>query len=156
MSDPFGDRSLPRGAIAGAAVLVAVTIVLAATARWSGFGTTRLPETVAVAARDLRFVDRADGAVVVHDARTGELVEVVAPGTNGFLRGALRGLARERRLHGIGAEPPFRLAAGADGRVTLEDPSTGRRIALEAFGPTNSGAFARLLADGAPVTRRNP
>ncbi len=154
MSDPFGDRPFPRGALVGAAVLVGATIALAAAARWSGFGTTQLPETAAVTVRDLRFDDRADGAVVVHDARTGELVEVVQPGTNGFLRGALRGLARERRAHGIGSEPPFRLAAGTDGRLTLEDPSTGRRIALEAFGPANSGAFARLLADVAPVARR--
>jgi putative photosynthetic complex assembly protein len=151
MSDPFGDRPFPRGALAGAAALVAVTIALSAAARWGGFGTTQLPESAAVTARDLRFDDRDDGAVVVHDARTGELVEVIAPGTNGFLRGALRGLARERRMHGIGSEPPFRLAAGADGRLILEDPSTGRRIALEAFGPTNAGAFARLLADGAPA-----
>ncbi|HTO46294.1 MAG TPA: photosynthetic complex assembly protein PuhC [Burkholderiales bacterium] len=154
MSDPFADRPFPRGALLGAAALVALTIALAATSRWSGFGTTQLPESAAVTVRDLRFDDRADGAVVVHDAHTGELVEVVQPGTNGFLRGALRGLARERRARGIGSEPPFRLAAGADGRLTLEDPSTGRRIALEAFGPTNAGAFARLLAEGASVPAR--
>jgi hypothetical protein len=34
--------------------------------------------------------------------------------------------------------------------LTLEDPATGRIIGLEAFGPTNMEAFARLLtAEGA-------
>jgi len=40
---------------------------------------------------------------------------------------------------------PFHLALHVDGRLTLEDPVTARTIELEAFGPTNSGAFARLL-----------
>jgi putative photosynthetic complex assembly protein len=155
MSDPFGDRPFPRGALLGAAALVAATIALAAAARWGGLGVTQVPAAEAVAARDLRFDDRADGAVVVHDARTGELVDVGPPGTNGFLRGALRGLARERRMHGIGSEPPFRLASRADGRLILEDPSTGRRIALDAFGPTNAGAFGRLLAAAPEPSRRS-
>jgi putative photosynthetic complex assembly protein len=155
MSDPFGDRPFPRGALIGAAVLVAGTIALAAAARWGGFGATEMRRADPITVRDLRFDDRADGAVVVHEARTGELVDVVAPGTNGFLRGALRGLARERRAHGIGSEPPFRLSVGADGQLTLEDPSTRRRIALEAFGPTNAGAFARLLAAAPNIPQRS-
>ena len=57
----------------------------------------------------------------------------------------MRGLARERKRREIGPEPPFRLARAADGRLWLEDPSTGRRIDFIAFGPTNAQAFARLL-----------
>ena len=72
---------------------------------------------------------------------------VVAPGTNGFLRGVLRGLARERKLERSAIEPPFRLTRWADGRLSLEDPATGRRIDdLEAFGPTNDGGL-RAAAD---------
>ena len=70
---------------------------------------------------------------------------VLAPGTNGFARGVLRGLARERRRSDIGMEPPFRLARWSDGRLTLEDPTTGRRIELGAFGPTNAEVFAALM-----------
>lgn len=77
------------------------------------------------------------------------MVAVIPPGTNGFLRGSLRGLARERKRQGIGAGPAFRLVRWADGRLTLEDPATRRVIDLAAFGPTNSGAFADLL--GAPL-----
>ena len=37
------------------------------------------------------------------------------------------------------------LTRWADGRLTLNDPSTGHVVALEAFGPDNARAFARLL-----------
>ncbi len=40
---------------------------------------------------------------------------------------------------------PFRLSAWSDGRLTLEDPATGRAVDLEAFGPTNEATFVRLL-----------
>jgi putative photosynthetic complex assembly protein len=95
--------------------------------------------------RQLRFEDRPDGAVAVIDADSGRLLDTLQ-GEQGFLRGALRALARERRLRAVGAEPPFELSARSDGRLTLTDPSTGQRLDLEAFGPTNAGVFARLLS----------
>ena len=90
------------------------------------------------------LLQEADGGVVVVDGEaTG--VARLAPGTNGFLRATLRGLVRERRRNGLGAEAPFRLTAHADGRLTLQDAATGRLVDLEAFGATNAGAFAALL-----------
>ena len=52
-----------------------------------------------------------------------------------------------RKRQGIGAEPVFLLQTTADGRLTLEDSATGQRIDLKAFGPTNAGAFARLMSE---------
>jgi hypothetical protein len=46
---------------------------------------------------------------------------------------------------------PFQLALHTDGRLTLVDPAINRTIELEAFGPANSGAFARLLTPGTTV-----
>jgi putative photosynthetic complex assembly protein len=145
MSDPFGDRPLPRPALIGAAALVGVAIASALTAQLVGIGATRLTLTTPVEMRELRFADRDDGAVVVIDARTGAVTDAFAPGTNGFVRGALRGLARERKRQDIGAEPAFRLTRWTDGRVTLDDPTTGRVVDLIAFGHTNAAAFTRLL-----------
>jgi len=145
MSDPFNDRPLPRAVIAGAAALVGFALILAGTGRLSGIGTTRVEPAAAVQARDLRFEDRADGAVAVLDAASEREVASLAPGTNGFARSVLRGLARERKRQDIGLQPPFRLTRWADGRLSLEDPHTGRRVDLEAFGPDNYGVFARLL-----------
>jgi putative photosynthetic complex assembly protein len=99
----------------------------------------------AVASRGLRFVDQTDGTVAVLDAADARVIEVIASGQENFVRGALRGFARERRRQDIGAEPPFLLTRWTDGRLSLDDPSTGRHVELSAFGPTNAEAFGRLL-----------
>jgi putative photosynthetic complex assembly protein len=101
-----------------------------------------------VATRDLQFADRADGAIVVTDARSGRVVETLAPGTEGFVRGGMRGLARERNRAGISVEVPFRLSAWPDGRITLQDTGTGNTMELHAFGRTNAEAFLKLLTTG--------
>ncbi len=93
--------------------------------------------------RTLRFIDQPDGAVAAIDA-SGKLVQRFE-GEQGFLRGTLRAMARERRMRRIGADQPFELILHRDGRLTLYDPSAGTRIALESFGPDNTRVFARLL-----------
>jgi putative photosynthetic complex assembly protein len=142
------ERLIPRGVLVGAGALIALTVAAAAAARVSGIGTTEPPVSAPVESRELRFEDRDDGAVAVYEAADGSTVDVLAPGTNGFVRGVMRGLARERKRQEIGQQPPFRLTRWADGRLTLDDTATGRRIELAAFGPTNTGAFARLLHAG--------
>jgi putative photosynthetic complex assembly protein len=93
----------------------------------------------------LVFLDQKDGGVRVADGLTGETLTVLH-GEQGFVRGSLRALSRERFSRGIGASQPFDLIARVDGRVTLMDPSTGSRVDLESFGPTNTAEFARFLA----------
>ena len=140
---PTVPDTMPRGPLLLiGAVLLAVLLGVAAV-RLSGTE-IREPDAAAVAQRSLRFEDRRDGSVAVLDARSGQQIESIH-GEAGFLRGALRAMARERRKQGLGAEPAFELIARADGRLTLNDPATGERIDLESFGPTNAGVFARLL-----------
>ena len=145
MSDPFHGKTLPRAALAGAGLLVAAAIVASGTARLTGIGTTRLPEAEQVASAELRFVDRADGAVLVQRHPDETLVAVLPAGTNGFARGVLRGLARDRRLAHLGAGPPFRLVRWTDGRLSLDDPSTGASSSSRPSAPTNAQVFADLL-----------
>lgn len=137
-------RVLPRLPLFALSLLIVLTLAGTAAVRWTGVS-ARAPDAPALHARQLRFADRPDGAVAVYDAGDGRLLDTLQ-GEQGFLRGALRALARERRLRGIGAAPPFELSARADGRLMLADPSTGERLDLEAFGPTNAGVFARLLS----------
>ncbi len=144
MSARTVDRTLPRGALVGAWALVTLSLALVGVARLTGYQPAKPPSSVAVESRDLRFVDRADGAVLIYGAQD-RLIDTLAPGTNGFVRGVLRGLVRERRADHIGPEPPFRLTRWADGRLSLDDPSTGRHVDLEVFGPTNAGAFAEIM-----------
>ena len=103
--------------------------------------------------RRLHFVDRPDGAVAVLDARDRTEVAVFR-GEQGFLRGTLRVLTRERARRGIGPEIPFVLSGHPQGRLTLSDPATGERIHLESFGPGNAAVFAQLRdAAVAPAAR---
>ena len=138
-------QQFPRKVLFAAAALMAFTISAAATARWSGIGATKEPAVAASQIRELRFEDRADGAVVIFQACDGQLVDVLAPGTSGFVRIVMRVLARERMLNDQGREPPFRLVRWTDGRLSVEDPTTRRHIDLGAFGAVNTEAFARLM-----------
>ena len=136
---PVFPRWLP---LALGALLLSVLLATAAV-RLSGVS-IRTPDASAVQTRLLRFEDRPDGSVAVIDHANGRELQTLQ-GEQGFLRGALRALARERRLHALGPQAPFELTARADGRLTLSDTATGARLDLEAFGPTNAGVFARLL-----------
>lgn len=106
--------------------------------------TDTVATTEAVQSRSLRFIDQPDGAVAAIDNDSGQLVQRFE-GEQGFLRGTLRAMVRERRLRGVGAGLPFELILHHDGRLTLRDPSTGTRIALESFGATNTRVFSGLL-----------
>jgi len=100
-----------------------------------------------VAERMLRFAD-VNGFVQVTDAKTGNTVAMLGQEGSGFIRGVMRGLARERRLHHLGASDPFRLTLYADTQLVLTDTATGRIIELTGFGETNRAAFLALLGTG--------
>lgn len=149
-----GSRLTPPPIVGAGLLLVAVLAVVAAARLVHAPRVAEAPAAVVVE-RTLRFEDRADGAVLVIDVEHPERNRVLpaGSGTDGFLRATLRTMARERHRQGVGAEPPFKLSALADGRVVLEDPSTGRRVDLEAFGPTNVQRFARLLESPSTAPR---
>jgi len=93
--------------------------------------------------RTLRFEDRPNGDVAVMEGQSAlEITRYV--GEQGFVRGILRTLSRERMRRGIGSGPTFELIGHTDGRLTLLDTATGQRINLESFGPTNMASFAML------------
>lgn len=119
------------------ALLVAVGL-----ARWSGLD-PRTPDAAVQWQRDLHFRDLPDGGVAVTDGQSGQTVAQFS-GEQGFLRSSLRALARERHREKISNDAPFLLIGRTDGRLTLQDPSTGQRIDLESFGPINAAVFARL------------
>ncbi len=147
------DKPFPKLPLIGAGLLVGLTILVAAGPR---LGYLPPVETAAadrvadhvpvVEVRNLRFIDRADGALVIDDVDRGTVAAVLPHGTNnGFVRGVLRGMARDRLLRQVGQQPPFRLTLFGDGALTLFDPSTGRNVELGSFGPTNRQSFAELL-----------
>jgi putative photosynthetic complex assembly protein len=137
----------PRVALVAAGVVVALTLGGIGVARWSGFD-ARQQDAQATAQRALHFQDRPDGGIAIVDATSGATLETVR-GEQGFLRGTLRAVVRERKLRGLVSDAPLQLISRADGRLTLTDPATGSRIDLESFGPTNAAVFARWLPQGA-------
>ncbi len=102
--------------------------------------------------RALHFEDRPNGDVAVLDAQDRREVARFQ-GEQGFLRGALRTLSRERLRRGMGPSEPFVLSGHANGRLTLSDPVTGTRIPLESFGPSNVAVFAPLRDAGRTAPR---
>ena len=145
MSDILHEPIVPKGGVFAAAALVLFALAAVTTVRLTGVGGTHMVLPTAVESRDLQFEDGQGGAVLVFDARDHRLVDTLAPGSNGFIRVVLRGLARERKLGDIGPQPPFRLTRFVSGQITLTDTSTNKQIDLGAFGSTNAEAFARLM-----------
>ena len=141
-SQPF-----PRPALIAAGLMIGFAILATAAARLTGYTTAPIPVTHAAptASIDLGFADEADGSVTVRDLAAGRVVTVLQPGTNGFIRGVVRGLAHDRLLHGVGSGPAFRLFEQAGGQLFLKDTGTGRVIDLQAFGMGNRDAFRVLL-----------
>ena len=145
MSDPFKEGGLPRPALFGLVGLVAVSLLAVIIAQAFGYKAGVTPPSSIVEQRDLRFSDGKAGVVHVWDVNQSVMMDSISPGTENFVRGVLRGFARDRRSRELDDQIPFRLARHADGRLTIEDLATGRTIDLQAFGHTNVASFNRLL-----------
>ncbi|MGQ3355993.1 MAG: photosynthetic complex assembly protein PuhC [Phreatobacter sp.] len=131
--------------VMAAGVVVALAILAAGLGRYAGLGTVAVPASPAVEAKELLFQDTRDGSITVLDAADRKVVLVVPLGEGGFMRGVMRGLARDRKMRGLGPDLPFRIERRQNGMVILVDLATGREIALGSFGQTNLEAFSRLL-----------
>ena len=135
----------------GAGALMGFTMLAVLIGRSEGVGLVALPPAKPVAQIEFRAEDQVDGSIALRNVADQKILAWIRPGEDGFLRGTLRGLAQARQRDGLGPEKPFSLTRYDDGRLALADEATGRRVPLEAFGPTNAGAFARLMpAPGAP------
>lgn len=145
--------TFPRWVLLCAGGVIAFSLISVGLVRLTGNGPDQRPAP-ASQERQLRFEDRPDGSIAITDARTGETVTSVQ-GEQGFVRGALRALTRERKARGLGPEQAFQLMVRTDGGLTLYDPATSQRVDLEAFGPTNADNFARLLK-APPPSRPQP
>ena len=140
------DIHFPKMPLFGVAALVVITIASVAVQRL-----TSLPAPSPVAAlpvmetRLLTFEDATDGSVIIRDAKDHALVAIAEPGTNGFLRGTLRGLMRTRSRESIDLLAPFRLSKLSNGALTLVDETDGVTLELDAFGHTNADTFRAFL-----------
>ena len=146
------DPTVPRAALIGVAGVLLFTMAMTGATRFGLLPhsadpvASRAAQNIAPAqSRELRFADRADGAVVVSDAGNGETVKVIEFGQGGFLRATMRRMAKARIAAGVGAEPPFKLVLWENGALSLSDPETGRVAEIQGFGTDHSRIFAEML-----------
>lgn len=146
MPKAVADKTIPRSAILGAAVLIAFSIIAAGVGRIAGVGAVHADYTRPIQTLAFRFEDRSDGGIAVIAPESGTTVGIVPAGVDGFVRTVLRSLAFDRKRHGAGAGPAFTISRWPDGRSTIDDPVTGRRVDLAAFGAANMHSFEKLIA----------
>ena len=144
-SPPMPRQILPKHIALVLGLVMLATLILVAVVRYSGVD-IRHADSPSQQVRLLRFADMDNGDIGVVNAQDGSELARFS-GEQGFMRGALRAMARERKRRDIGPMVPFELHARTDGRLTLIDPATQMRLDLESFGPTNAGLFAQLLQD---------
>lgn len=153
MSEHHHEQKIPRGVLIGAAVLIALTFALAGSSRRSVQAEHNRALPQPIEALELRFEDRPTGALAVIEDGSNRVIALLPPNSNGFIRGVLRGMFRDRKLESLGHDAHFALVRQADGRLTLEDHQTHRRVDLNSFGPDNAAAFAALLDSGRRAQR---
>ena len=122
-----------------------LAVILACVAVWQWLRPAPLAKiSDPIVERSLAFRDEPDGSISVTDTVSGQRIAEFR-GEQGFVRGTLRALARERKRQGLGASSPLTLALQSDRRLTLKDPATGELIDLASFGTTQREVFASLL-----------
>lgn len=147
------DPTVPKEALIGAGALLGCMLALTGAVSWGFLPQEANPQLQRAAAqvqpaveRNLRFADRADGAVVVTDADSGAVVKVIGYGEEGFTRATVRRLAKLRTKSGeTGSDMPFVLTKWQNGALSLTDPATGEHAELQGYGPDHTANFEALL-----------
>ncbi|MHB2167148.1 photosynthetic complex assembly protein PuhC [Alsobacter sp. R-9] len=142
---PLPANRFPRLPLYSAIGLVAFAIAAVMFGQATEIGTLRNPSTSPESIRDLSFVELEGDRIRVLDARSGSELALIGPDQDGFIRGFLRGLGHQRKLHNVEPDQAYRLILWNDGSLTISDTATGQRVMLNAFGATNAAALARFL-----------
>ncbi len=146
---PAGRPMLTPVPLALCCGLAILSLALATFARFTDVGVLRMPPTPMVEYRDLAFRDLVERGVEIVDPATGTTLGRIARSEGGgFIQNVLSGMNIDRKRQGASGDAPYRIARHADGRLYLNDPATGRRQTVDAFGATQTAVFARLLAGG--------
>lgn len=146
--DHHHGNMVPEPMLYAMGALVLCVLAFVTFAKLTGIGLAERTEFTPAQTLSLTFTDETDGSVGVYDAETGERIHLYPAGEGGFVRTAMRALTFDRDKHGIGQVPPFTLTRTSEGILLLEDPSTGRRVALEAFSRGSAANFDQLFETG--------
>lgn len=116
--------------------------------KWANHQTLELAPTKEKV--DLIFKDGMHGEIIIgvvnKEKDPSSIVhEITVDGEQGFLRGTLRALARERKNRQLSPYVAFELKLDTDGRLSITDPLTSSMINLDAFGPDNVAVFLNIM-----------
>ncbi|MGF1502949.1 MAG: photosynthetic complex assembly protein PuhC [Paracoccaceae bacterium] len=142
-------EAFPRGLLLAVGLLLATSLVGVAYLRLSGFEPINQGPTVATAELSSTFVietDSAGGGTAFLHPETGAVLGRLAEGKDGFLRGLLRALERQRMQNGVSGNPPVELIRWEGGHLALRDPATTWRIELIGFGRDNYATMVQVLS----------
>ena len=139
---------IPKPLVMMAASAAIITVLVVAFAQWTNIDGLRANAGTPEFSQDIQFLPLEGDRIAVHSAADGSLITTVEAGTDGLLRGALRGLGMSRNLSDFDLAAPYQLQRFAEDGVYLSDALTGRSIRLESFGPLETGATAELLRLG--------
>lgn len=151
------ERPIPPAIIIGGGLVMAVSLLVVVSARMGVAPRQTRPVAAAVASYDFRVsAPDSTGMETVLSARNGARVGPLAGRGDDFLPSLVDKLHQERRLKGLADTAPFRLVRFSDGRVSMQDPVTGRELNLESFGSVNEANAARLIDEGQAVDAEPP
>lgn len=145
---PKDPHYIPRSLVIMAASAVIITILTVAFAQLVDTSTLRTNDGAPAFSQEVQFLPLEGDRIAVRSVADGTLITTVEAGTDGLLRGALRGLNMSRSQSNFDLAAPFILQRFDGDGVYLADPLTDRSIRLESFGPIETGATADLLRIG--------
>lgn len=138
--------AMPKPVGRAMVALALITLAVAAYSSVTGARALVAPATPAVAERDLVLRDRASGGIDVLDARTGDVLQVIASADSArFLRTVVRGLGKHVDRREASLQVVFTLAMHEDGELTISRRGSDRINALNGFGASQVNALTELL-----------
>ena len=143
---PHDKELIPRVMTRAMLALVLAVLLLVTLARLTDRPLIATPpEGEIVIRREVILSGDMAGSATVRDL-DGAVLADLTPEEGGFISGVWRVIQRERTKHRVALDGPVILIRRDNGRVEIQDPSTGWSADLMGFGADNARAFARLLA----------
>lgn len=142
-------KPFPKPALIGAALLIGINLIGVGAYRLTIAADQDVVRSASVSAepllvRELHFVLEADGQISVHDARDGRHLDTLRA-DDGFIKVVLQSMSFDRAKRQVTAAQTYRLTRWNNGKLSFEDPATGVRMNLAAFGADAMRVFARFL-----------
>jgi putative photosynthetic complex assembly protein len=115
----------------------------------TGIGADRVVNGAIVSTYPVTMMIEGDDAVALKSVETGAVIVGFDKGHGGFLRNAIRAFGLKRNQMNIEPQAPYVVTRWESGRITLNDPSTGHQVPVDAFGPMVTKMFAPLVPETA-------